>query len=172
MSYFSKRNSSTVYIIIAVYSQNKFGLLYLFSLPPLQPLLQVIVSFIIALILGPLHTAVDCVVDAGRYCRQKLVVSSQLLVNAGQLPLVLTCLMRPAADRLAHGFWTDAYGIAHRSRLHSRNIALRGLPLAVLHHSLDVQPGPPQFFCEMAAQLFSPALLFNSHFIGFSTRVF
>lgn len=109
---------------------------------------------------------------------KRSVKRSLLLVDAGQLFLPLTFLMRPAANMHIHGFRTGEFCTAHRTRQHFEilpllriSLAILRLPLAVLRLPLVFQARSPLFFCKMPAQLLFSLLLLSSFFLTLSMKV-
>lgn len=113
ISDFPRENSPPLCSPTTIHAQNEFVLLHRFSIQLSRYLLQAIRLAVPARILGSVFTAVYCTAGTERCCSQGRVVSSQLLVHAGQLRLALTCLMRRAVNMHIHGFRTGAFDIAH-----------------------------------------------------------
>lgn len=148
---------------MAVYAQNEYYLLYRFSRPLFRPLFQAIFLLSVALIQSPVFTAAYCTAGARKCWDQGRVVRSQLLVDAGQLSLSLTSVMRFEISMHIHDYRTSAFDVDHQTRQYSRF-------LAFLRFSVVLQPGSTLFFCQTLAQLLFAALLFSSILLGLSTR--
>lgn len=133
--------------------------------------LQAICLLIVALILGSVHRVVYCIVGAERCCGQGRVMRRQLLVDAVQARMALSCLTRLAASVHIHGYRAVALHIAHQIRKQFRILAVLRFRLVGLRRQLFLRVRRTMFFCGTLAQLpFSP-LLFSSLSLGLSTKV-